>query len=845
MSQFNKFIVYCRFVLAFLYFFFFLNKESCAQTPIKTPIDSVSTKDTTISVPTSSGGLDDVVNYESYDSIWFDLKAKEIHLYRSVVIKYKEIVIEAGYVVLNFDKNTINAKGILDSLGNVVQNPVFKDGGQTYGAKEIVYNYQSKKAVVSEVVTKLDQNYLIGEKVKMINESEAFLKNGKFTTCSQTEDPHYYLAITKAKMIKDDKIVAGPSYIVIEGVPLPIGLPFALLPAQKGKSSGLIMPMYGNSPQLGLFLRDLGYYQPISENMDLRLYSDIYSFGSWRLKASSFYTKRYKFNGNVSMSFSNTRFGEKGDLDFSSQRDFLFNWNFNQDPKASTKNRFNANVTAGSSNFIRNNSFTTNAFLNNSLNSSVAWTRLFPEKPYILSITASHSQNTQTKAVNITLPNATFTVNRLNPFLRKVQIGTTKWYEKIGVSYTANAQASLSGADSTLFKGDLGSKVKTGILHSIPVSTSFSALKYVTVTPSVNYREWWYFQRIESFWEPDSNKVLNTTRNDFYALREYGASISMNTRLYGTFQFKSGPISAIRHSMNPSVGLSIRPDFSAPNFGYYSTYQSDALGNTRRYSFYQSNIFGGPAGGKQAAINYSLDNVLEMKVKKHTDSATTFKKVKIFDSFLINGSYNGVADSLRWSAINLSGRTTFSPNLSTNFGAVLNPYLRTDNGTVINDLRIQNKQGLASVEQFFFTLSGTIRSKNNKPEAVTPTAVPENSNAWIDFTIPYTVNFNYNVQVSKALVKGQSSQIIQVFTFNGDVNLTPKWKIGYNTGYDLTSKKVTPTIFNLYRDLHCWEMSINVVPFGYNQSYTFTLNVKAQALRDLRITRRRDWYDYR
>ncbi|MBA4304500.1 MAG: hypothetical protein C0424_09780 [Sphingobacteriaceae bacterium] len=825
------------------------------------------TLDSTRTTSKKKGALDAEVKYQAEDSIVFNLRDKGAKLYGSAQVDYEQINLKAAIIEQNWVTNEVIALPVTDSLNNLVGKPKFKDGDQEFESRKMIYNFKSKKARISQMVTKEGESYLIGQEVKLNPDQSIYIKNTRYTTCSNTDHPHFYLNLYKAKIIPNRSVVSGPSNMVVEGIPVPLGLPFAIIPTQRGQRSGILPPEYGRSPELGFFLRNFGYYFAINDYVDLALRADVYSWGSFRLNPSTQYVKKYKYSGRVSFSYSNQQRGDRLADDFVRNRDFAINWQHQQDPKANPYGRFTASVDAMTGNFLRNNSFGSNQFLRNQLSSSISYNRNFAGKPYRLSLAARHTQNTQTRQIQLALPEGSFNVNRIEPFKRKSMVGEERWYEKIGFTYRTNFRNNINDFDSSLFVGNFLDKMDAGFQHDLPISTSaFVVAKYFQVTPALNYSERWSFRSLDRFYDRDSNRVITDTVSGFFRNYEYSFNLSVNTRLYGLKQFRTGKIAAIRHVVNPRLGYNLRPDFSAPNFGFFQEVQTDSLGNTRFFNRFERFGFGGPGGGRQGALNLNVDNNLEAKIRQRTDTGVVMKKIKIFDSFNFGASYNFAADSLRLSPVIFSGRTTFTNNFSLLFGGQLDPYARAENGQRVNQWLVDQQGKLAYLTNANLALSGSIRPKgksgnaqrqpgNNLGNAPMPAPLDENEareqdylrrqswNQFIDWTVPYSLNFNYTLNFNRSFIEGTPNTITQAVLFNGDVSLTPKWKIGYNSGYDFTNKRMTTTVINLYRDLHCWEMSFNMVPFGQFRSYTFTINAKARMLQELKLTRRRDWFD--
>lgn len=821
-------------------------------------------KSDSIQIRKNNSGLEAEVKYQAEDSIVFDLRNKGARLYGQAQVDYQTINLKASTIEQNWATNEVIALPTADSIGNLIGKPKFKDGEQEFESKRMVYNFKSKKARISSMVTKEGESYLIGQEVKLNPDQSIYIKNTRYTTCSHTDHPHFYLNLYKAKIIPNKSVVSGPANMVVEGIPVPLGLPFAIIPTQRGQRSGILPPEYGRSPELGFFLRNGGYYFAINDFVDLALRADVYSWGSYRLNPATQYVKKYKYSGRLSFSFSNQQRGDRLADDFVRNRDFFVTWQHQQDPKANPYGRFTASVEAGTSSFLSNNTFASNQFLRNQLTSSVSYSRNFAGKPFRFSIAARHAQNTQTREIKFALPEGSFNVNRIEPFRRKSAVGAERWYEKIGFTYQTNFRNNIAAFDSTLLQGNLIDKMDGGLQHLIPISTSaFVVGKYFQVTPSLNYTERWNFKSLNRAFDPDSNRVIADTLTGFFRNNDYSFSLSVNTRLYGLKQFSRGKLAAIRHVMNPRLGYNLRPDFSAPNFGFYQEVQTDSLGSTRLFSRFDGLGYGGPSAGRSGAFSLNIDNNLEAKIRQRTDTGVVMKKIKIFDSFNFGTIYNLAADSLKLAPITFSGRTSFSNNFSLLFGGTLDPYARAANGQRINNWLIDTDGKLANLTNANLAFSGSIRPQTNAKRApgnqlgnVNMPAPADDGeareqeylrrqqwNQFIDWTVPFNLTFNYTLNYVRSAIDSVPATITQGLQLNGDVSLTPKWKIGYSSGYDFTNKRVTPTVINLYRDLHCWEMSFNLVPFGAFRSYTFTINAKARMLQELKLTRRRDWYD--
>jgi lipopolysaccharide assembly outer membrane protein LptD (OstA) len=815
--------------------------------PAKISADTTATVSKNFAVDTLSTSNNDLkskVHYTAEDSIRFDIESEKVYLYGKAKVIYEDIELNAAVVEVNWNTKMLYAKGRTDSLGNDADLPIFKQKEDQFTALAVTYNFDTRKGKITQVNTKQGDGFILGETVKRIDENNYFIKNGAYTTCDLPH-PHYSISANKLKVVQNNKVITGPAYLVIADVPTPLAIPFGYFPTSKGRASGILFPAYGESSRLGFYFKDGGYYFGIGDVVDFALTGDIYTLGSWATKLNSSYANRYHFAGNVALSYSEIRTSEKELPDFNLYKDFFVRWSHRQDPKARPSSIFSANVNAGSSRFYQNNISSANNYLTNTFQSSIAWSKSWPGKPYSLSTSLSHSQNTITHAVSLSLPNVNFSVNRLYPFKKKFATGTEKWFEKIGISYTGNLQNSIQTVDSLLFKKESAKDFRYGISHSIPVSTSLKVLKHFTLSPSINYNERWYLQTIRKKFVEEINTVDIDTINGFRAARDFLISTSLNTRIYGLVQIKKGKIAAIRHVMSPTITYGYRPDFSDPSFNAYKVYQLDSFGNTGIYSIFENGIYGGPPAGKYGVIGFNLDNNLEMKVRSETDTAVNLKKIKIFESLAAGVSYNTAADSLNWSNINVNARTTLFDRVNLNLSGSFDPYITDSNGGRINVTELEKNDRLARLTSatgsVSFNLNSSSPKSSTKGTEAELNAINSRPGDYVDYNIPYTLAVNYNIAYSKAGLL--AAQVNQTLNFSGDISVTPKWKITFNSGYDFTAKDVSYTSLGIYRDLHCWEMRANWVPFGFQENYYFQINVKSSILQDLKLSKKNDIYD--
>lgn len=793
------------------------------------------------------------IRYSALDSFLYDISGTKVYLSRGAEVYYENISLKADYIVLDQKNKIVYARGVPDSTGKIVGKPVFTDNGQVYNSDEMTYNFETKKGKIKEVTTKEGEGYLLADDVKKNQYDEVFIRNGKYTTCNLPH-PHFYIALTKAKNT-ENKTVSGPAYLVVEDVPLPLAIPFGFFPRKSGRSSGILLPEIGEDRELGFFLRNGGYYFGINDYVDLALRGDIYSRGSYGFSTVSRYNARYKFNGNVAAGYTNRKFGEPETISFAQTKDFYIRWTHLQDGKARPGSTFGANVNIASRTNYRN-TVTTNlqSILQNNLSSSVSYSKNWAGTPFSLSSSLSHYQNLQTGEVTLGLPRLQFNVSRVNPFDSKNRIGDQKWFHKIGFNYTLNADNKISTYDSLLFRKETLSKFQNGIQHAIPISTSFNVLKYFTLSPQLNYTERWYFSSIEKTWNGSSVQV--DTIQGFKQARDYAASAALTTRIYGMFNVNKMGIQAIRHVAVPSLSYSYRPDFAKPGFGYYKKVRVDSAGTMATYSVFENGIYGTPGAGKSSVLSFSLDNNLEMKTRRMTDTGLVTKKIRLFDNLRIGGNYNMAADSLKLSNISISARSVILDRINIDVQSAFDPYtlVQDSTGTArrVNVTELDKNKRLARLVSAGVTVGTSLNPQAFKPKTPEQQKVrsrydqmdldyiDRNPEYYVDWTIPWNLSVSYFLQYNRPLYTKTISQSVN---FSGDVNVTKKWKVGFSSGYDITRKEVTPTALNIYRDLHCWDLAINWIPFGTYQQYSVDLKVKASILQDLKLSRRRQFYE--
>jgi LptD protein len=851
--------------------------------------DSLTLLDSANSVPRSD--IETEILYFAEDSIITDFSENKVYLYKKAWFEYGKMRLDADRIVIDWKNSELYAYGLTDSLGVVSGNPFFKDGNAVYEIrKEMRYNFKTQKAIIKDVVTEQQDGILRGTTIKKTEDGSVYLDHGYYTTCKLTK-PHWHISSSKIKSISGKQVVSGPFNLYFNGIPTPLGLPFGLIPdTPEEKASGVIFPSYGREQVRGLSLRDLGYYFAFNDYIHLRVTGDIYSKGGWGIKSQAMYTKKYHFNGGFNVDFQKFVSPET-ELNPLNYNTFRVQWNHS--PISRGNSRFSASVNAGSTSYF-NNVINPSNFANNvtgDLNSSISYSKTFSGTPFSLSANLRHSQSVQTGEVRLDMPTIGINMNRQNPF-QNVKFEPLK---TLNIAWNFNLQNSISnrvrqlvdfsnpgsgtGPETIPFTLDnLGLLLKngnSGASNTIPLSSNFTLFKYFTGTASANYTELWYLQKYNYNYNESSKKVERSLQDGFNRVGFYTSSFAMNTNFYGFYNFKGkGKIQTIRHHIAPTFSFNYNPDFSDPAYGYYQEIQADESGRTQRYSRHQGLIFGDAPLGESRSLNLSIRQVLEAKIKADTDSTEgESKKIPLLESFNFNAAYNFAADSFQLSPLQLSARTSFfEQKLSINLNSTIDPYavmqtqLADGSRTfrTINEFAWKKGQGIGVIRNASINLNASLNPQNGKnPGQVRDELTQDflqqggvmnpfveneinrivaDPSQYIDWDIPWNLTVGYNLAYAKQI--NNSTNVTQAMNLNGDLSISEKWKINFNTGYNFDQKQITQTMIGIARDLHCWQMNVNWVPFGRFTSYNIDIRVKSSILQDLKVSRRRSFFDF-
>ncbi|MEP7165645.1 MAG: putative LPS assembly protein LptD [Ferruginibacter sp.] len=855
------------------------NEKPVANQPSISPAKDLT--DTTIKPVTdtihfkaSKDSLDGPVSYHADDSMIFDVPGKKLLLYGKVSsVKYLDNELAAPFIEYDQSTNLVKAFLKTDSLGNVIAYPTFNQGDFKTKSDSIIFNMKSGRGLTKGTYTQQGEMYVYGEKIKKVDKDIFYASRARFTTCN-LDTPHFAFVSNKIKFINKKMGYSGPVHPEFEGVPIPVYLPFGIYPLNQGRHSGILAPSFTANDQMGLALEGLGYYKILSQTWDVIFRGTIYSYGGWTASLNPRYFKKYRYQGNLSIDLQNFKTNFKGDPDYSSSRTMNIRWSHTADTKARPGVNFSANVNAGSSKFNAQVPNSPVRNFTNQMNSSITYSKVWKDKPFNISISANHNQNTTQRLININLPDIAFNVNTQYPFRRKEAIGDLKWYENIGIALNTNVRSLSSFYDTARNIGrQLIDKFQWGASHSVPLSLSLPQVGAIQVSPTVTYQEKWYQQKFIRSWNTINKKVDTTINKGFFTARDMSFGLGASTRIFGLYTFrKSSKVQAIRHEIRPSVSINYKPDFTGNT--YYNT-QIDTLSRVARFSVYEGSIYGPFSEGKFGGLNFGIDNNIQMKVRNKKDtSAEAVKKISLLDGLSINGSYNFMADSFKLSTLSLSARSNLFEKINITANASFDPYLTNNYGERIDKLvwskRVftlgQLTYGSVSLQSSFRGGDKTKKTNNSNNNMLNNTTqqvldasglpldeaqqeaayIRNNPGEFADFSIPWDISFAYSLRFNrqrKADYSGFETLFYQDVNWNGSVNLTPRWKIGLTGFYNITTKELGTISMYLSRELHCWQMSINISPVGTYKFFTINISPKSGLLRDLKINRTRYFYD--
>lgn len=838
-------------------------------------------------------GIDSPVEYTAEDSMIYDAHSGLAFLYGRAQVNYLNMQLTAAKIAMNMDSSLVHAEARPDSTaeGGLAERPIYRQGNDEYDSERMSFNFKTKKGFIHNVKTQQGDGYMVSEKSKRTADGTLYLEHARYTTCD-AKHPHFYLALSRAKVRPGKETVFGPAHLVVEDVPLPLAIPYGFFPLNKKYSSGFIMPSYGDETSRGFYLRDGGYYLALSDYMDLKLLGEIYTKGSWGVSAETNYNKRYRYRGNVYFSYLRTVEGEKNMPDYAVTKSLKIQWTHTKDAKSSPNTTFSARVNFASENYERKNlesMYNPLSYTQSTRASSVSFSHTFTDIGLSISASANLTQNMRNSSIAVTLPDLSISLSRFYPFRRKHQVGKERWYEKISMSYTGQVSNSITTKENLLFKSNLIKDWRNGFQHRIPIDATFQLFKYINISPSFSFRDIMYASRINRSWDREAQRELADTTYGFYNLYDWNVGISANTTLYGFYKplkFLGTKIQAIRHVFKPSVTFSYAPDFTTSRYGYRKQYERvDAAGNSSwvSYSPYSGGIYGYPSGTKQGLISMSVSNNLEMKVRSDRDT-TGFRKISLIDELSASLSYNLAAKKQPWSNLSTRLRLKLGKNKTFSMAAVWATYAYKFNeqGQVVTSDRTEwsygrfgRFQGMSQNLSYTFNnqtwkklmdkLHGRGKSSTSADAASTDASTTNAEDANVDpdlrtgrdggkgkkkekakvdadgyltFSIPWSLTLSYGITMAEDRTKQINVRrmrypfsFTQTLNASGYVRISDGWNISFNSGYDFEMHRISMTTMSLSRDLHCFEMSASIVLKPYS-SFNFTFRARASELAD-------------
>jgi len=868
---------------------FFLSLSLTAQQPARpdsllrrtyNPSDSIasqllkSVQDTTIrdtiapgSMKISKDAVDKDITYTAEESIKTDLISKKVYLIKGAKVNYGDIELNADSIVMDMETGSVYATGIPDSTGKLAGRPVFSQGSQEFESNELTYNFKSKKAIIKNIRTEQEGGYLNSTTAKLNNDGTVFVDNSKYSTCD-AEEPHFYIKLRKAKFYPGEKIVSGPANLVVMDIPMPLIIPYGFFPIQSKRSSGLILPSFGQEASRGYYLQDGGFYYALNDFFDLKLTGSVYTNGTWKSNVSTAYKMRYRYSGSFTFNYASNISSYKGLSDYSKITNYKVIWNHAQDAKANPSSTFSARVDMSSSGYDKNNSYNINDLNTTTRQSSVSYSKSWSGTPLHFTTSFNQTQNTSTDVISINLPKATLSASRFYPFKPKNPV-KSRWYHDIQMQYTANVDNQIKTYDSVLFTNKVWSDMTNGFKHSIPVTIPIKAFSNFTVSPNLTYSGVLYAMKKEKYWDDVNNTVVTDTIQGLYYKHAIVPSLSAtySPSVYGHFVFNDpeAKVQALYHVIKPSVGFSFSPAFAGlSSSDMYKTVQSDSTGEKySTYSIFEGGIMGTPSLPKRSGnLSFNLDNILEAKVFAKNDTTGKPKKIKLIDNLSAGTSYNLFADSCNWSTVNTRFGTTIAQNFKLDVSSTFDMYALNSEGNKISEFAYTKGQGLARMTNFRLSISfdlaklingtGGDNSESSTPKEKKSTGPGNDQDnaqnlssvfdeyGYVNFDMPWSMRVSYSYNYSKS---GFKSNTTNSFTVTGNVKMTPKISLTYSSGYDFVDKELGNTSIGISRDLHCWQMSVSWMPIGTYRSWNFTIRPKSGILQDLKYERKRDYHE--
>lgn len=824
----------------------------------------------TFSYKLSKDSLDAPVSYTAEDSAVIDVPEKKIVLYGKTHTTYKDVKLDAPRVALDQKTNILLANGEKDSLGEVLSRAQMQDGQNNFQSDTIRYNFKSQKGLLDNTITQQNEIFIHARVSKKVDSNTVYIRGGSFTTCDY-DDPHFAFRANKMKVINSKVAVSGPMHPEFEGVPVPIYLPFGFYPLSKGRHSGLLPPQFVTTENQGIGLVGFGFYKVINDYWDATVRGSFYSYGGWSVSPLINYRRRYRYQGGFDLNFLTSKTAFKGDPDYNLEKTFNIHWHHESNAKARPGVTFSANVNAGSTRYNKLLPGNLLANINNQLQSSIQYSKNWQDKPYQLTLAINHNQNSVTRRINVSLPDANFNVNTVYPLQRREVVGAAKWYEKLGIGYNGSFRNQLTFLDTNFNIPRILDSASWGASHSVPLSLQLPALGPVLVAPGINFNQQWMRARTFYNWNSGKNKIDTVTQKGIYTASYLSFSLGVNTSVFGTYQFRHSRLIALRHTIRPTFSINYTPNLAR---SYYRNYQSDSLGTITNYNIYQAaSIYNNGvqyySNGEFGGMAFGVENVLEAKVRSRKDTGdNAIKKIHLIDGFGFSSSYNFLADKKKLGGVEMHLRSTLFDKVNLNVQGNLSPYGVDQNGVETDKYAWNSGFGLGRLSNLSVSLSTQFRSKPSDPSKKN-TATPVNSSRltdptviadqsrlldymrrnpaeFVDFNLPYDLGLDFALGISRRFDKDYvvKSDVNSAISFHSSVTLTPKWNLSTYGSYDLGTTKLQALMLSINRDMHCWQLSIGLSPLGSQRYFSLNISPKSSLLQNLKINRTRYFTDF-
>ena len=819
----------------------------------------------TFDLKLSKDTLDAPVEYEAEDSVVVLIKDKKVVLYGKAKMHYKDIDLTAPKMELDQQTQILTALKSVDSAGDLIDRAHFSQGDTKFQSDTIRYNFKTQKGLTKSTFTMMNELVMYAEKSKRVG-NVLYARRGVLSTCN-LDDPHFGFRYDKIKVVNNKVAITGPIHPEFEGVPIPIYLPFGFFPMNKGRHSGILAPTFTANEDFGLGLEGLGYYKVLSPYFDVTVRTNLYSYGGWTFNVVPTYRKRYRYQGQMNFSVQNTKYNFKGDPDYVVNKSYSIQWSHSSDSRARPGTSFSANVNAGSTTYNQYVPNNVNRNFQNQLGSSITYSKTF--KNSNLTVSANHNQNNSLHLINLNLPDIGYSLNTLYPFQRKAEdmTGAPKWYDKLGFGYNGNVRSQVSFYDTAVRVNDLLDTLQWGGKHNFPITLSLPPIfgGRFLVSPNISYENTWIAEKVRRKWNSTLDTLETTVTKGFYVDHRASFGIGINTALYGTFNFKGPKQMAIRHVVRPTVSFSYSPSLSKAH--WYKT-QIDTTGRLYSFAEFERSLFGYYGPEDFGGISFGVDNNLEMKMRSKKDTTIEKKKIRLIDGFGFNGSYNFIADSFKLTPINFYLRSTLFDKINITASTTLNPYQFDSLGRPVSEYAWQGEKfSLGRFTNGSLSMSTDFKSKPrdekkaqerkqmeqqllNDPLLATDAQsqldyMRRNPADFVDFNIPWSISLSLSVYYSERFRVDRrefEKEFSSNLNFNGSFSLTPKWNFSMNGYYDFETKNLQTFTMSINREMHCWQLSINVTPVGPYRYFSFTISPKSGMLQDLKVNRTRYFY---